>query len=192
MISVAPAGVIFTIAFFFSRLKKGDNELVRCLKVAVSYVPATVWMLWSMTINIQPVALSPLEGVYFNGSQTNILIILGRAILYILFILICLIVYRQYDSLFLVTGLTYLFGAAEWLLFIFPNEKGALDMMWGYNMSMYVFFIGAVIAAGRLYKEKGNKKVFVAGNVLYALHALSGLLMFTVTWIRHYLDYLGL
>ncbi|SHN65904.1 hypothetical protein SAMN02745247_03041 [Butyrivibrio hungatei DSM 14810] len=183
----APAGALFVIVYF---LLGHFDELKKCITIAISFVPATIWVLYSMTMKVQPIAFSPFEGMmFYNADGTNGLIILSRAIFYVLFVVVCMFVYRQNNNNMILGGLIYLFGVAEWILFIFPLEKGALDMMWGYNMSMYLLFLFAIVTAKRIYNVKHNKVVFYFGNLIFAFHTTLGLLMFINTWIKAYYQY---
>ena len=185
----APAGVIVTIIFF---LKNGKKEFFRCLKVAIAYLPATFWVLYSMTMKVQPVGISPFEGINYFDDGLSIPIVLIRAIVFALFTLVCAIYYKYYDRLTLVAILTYVFGTLEWLMLIFPLEKGALDMLWGYDVAMYILFFATIVIAARLYELKKNKCIYVIGNIILSAHAIVGILVFILTWITHWQSYLSL
>ncbi|SDA69946.1 hypothetical protein SAMN02910275_02244 [Butyrivibrio sp. INlla18] len=185
----APAGVIAAIYFFF---KKNCKELKRCILVAVAYLPATLWVLYSMTTKIQPIALSPFEGIQYFDKETNILVILGRAIIFILFVGAYMIIKKYRSAIFELAALTYVFGTLEWILLIFPLEKGALDMMWGYNVAMYIFFAAAIVALYEMYLLYKNKIIYVVANVLLGIHAITGVLMFLFTCIIDWAYYLGI
>lgn len=185
----APAGVIMTIVYFFTTQRK---ELKRCVEIAVAYLPATIWVLYSMSMKVQPIAFSPFEGINFFDDGTSIPVVLARAVVYVIFTLICLAVYRVKDKLMVLMLLTYLFGTLEWLMLIFPLEKGALDMMWGYDVSMYLLFAAAIISAAKLYDRFRCKLVYVIGNTILALHGIIGVLVFIFTWFGRWRDYLGI
>ncbi|AOZ95510.1 hypothetical protein [Butyrivibrio hungatei] len=184
----APAGTIFVVGYF---IKGKCKELKKCLIIAATFVPATIWVLFSMTMKVQPIAFSPFEGIMMNNSDgTSVIVILGRAIAYVLFVGVCLVINKYKDSNMILGLLVYLFGVIEWTMLIFPLEKGALDMMWGYNMSVYLFFLFTIIAAKKMYDIRHNKLLFVVANVLFAAHALLGIIMFTQPWINAYKAYI--
>lgn len=185
----APAGVIVTIFFFF---KNGKSVFLKCLKVAIAYLPATFWVLYSMTMKVQPVGISPFEGINYFDDGLSIPIVLIRAIVFALFTLVCAIYYKYCDRLTLVAILTYVFGTLEWLMLIFPLEKGALDMLWGYDVAMYILFFATIVIAARLYELKKNKCIYVIGNIILSAHAIVGILVFILTWITHWQSYLSL
>ena len=183
----APAGTIFVIVYFINRQFK---ELKKCLMMAGAFVPATLWVLFSMTMKVQPIAFSPFEGIMMNNNDgTSVIVILGRAIAYVLFVTVCMIVNKHKESNMILGFLIYLFGVAEWTMLIFPLEKGALDMMWGYNMSVYLLFLFAIVSAIKFYNARRNKILFWVGNGIFGLHALLGLIIFTNTWFDSYYKY---
>lgn len=185
----APAGTIFVVGYF---IKGKCKELKKCLIIAATFVPATIWVLFSMTMKVQPIAFSPFEGIMMNNSDgTSVIVILGRAIAYVLFVGVCLLVNKYKDNNMILGALIYLFGVIEWTMLIFPLEKGALDMMWGYNMSVYFLFLFAITAAKKMYDKKPNKVLYIIGNIMLGAHTLIGFLMFTNTWIGAYKSYLS-
>lgn len=184
----APAGTLFVVGYF---IKGKCKELKKCLIIAATFMPATLWILFSMTMKVQPIAFSPFEGIMMNNSDgTSVVVILGRAIAYVLFVCVCLVVNKCIDKHMVLGFLVYGFGVIEWTMLIFPLEKGALDMMWGYNMAVYLLFLFAVVALKKVYDIKLNKILFVAANVLLFTHAALGIIIFTQTWIDSYKTYI--
>lgn len=183
----APAGVIMTIAYFFKTHRK---ELKRCVMVAIAYLPATIWMIYSMTMKVQPIAFSPFEGINIFDDGTNVFVVIVRAVAYALFVIACAVYYKQKDTLTVLAFITYAFGLLEWLMLIFPLEKGALDMIWGYDVSMYLLFAATIILSAKIYKEFHNKIVYLIGNAMLFTHALVGVLMFIITWSSRWGEYI--
>ena len=182
----APAGVIVTLIYL---KRHGWGEFKRCCIVALAYIPATVWVLYAMTLSIQPIGISPFEGVFYFYQDTPLLVILIRAILYVLVVAICNVIYKNRDDLLKVGFLIYCFGTLEWLMLIFPLEKGALDMMWGYNVGMYLLFLTAVVSAYRLYLKNKNKIIFASMNILLGVHAIIGVLVFILIWWGRWIEF---
>lgn len=172
----APAGTIYTIGYFFSKKCK---ELVRCITIALAFIPGTIWVLLSMKYNVSPLAFSPFESVMlYNSNGDNVAVIILRAIVYSIFVLMALLILeeKKYLTYYSFGALIYACGLLEWLLLIFYEYKWTLDTMWGYNMSMYILFM---VSAGVAYCFKNrNKVVYFIGNVLLAVHSLIGVLVF--------------
>ncbi len=175
----APAGTIYTIGYFFSKKCK---ELLRCIMIAVAFIPATAWVVYSMAYSVTPLGVSPFESVMlYNNDGTGILVIILRAVVYSVFVLAAVLAVGGQDRQKLLSGcvlgvLTYIFGLLEWIILIFPEQKWTLDTLWGYNIAMYVFFF---ISAGvAFYLVKKNKAMYWIGNALLGIHAAYGLLVF--------------
>lgn len=175
----APAGTIYTIGYFFS---KKCRELLRCMMIAVAFIPATAWVIYSMTYSVTPLGISPFESVMlYNNDGTNISVIIFRASVYAVFVLVSVLVICDEErhklmSDYVLGALTYIFGLLEWVILIFPEQKWTLDTLWGYNIAMYVlFFISAGVA---YYLVKKNKIMYWIGNALLGIHAAYGLLVF--------------
>ncbi|MBQ9334756.1 MAG: hypothetical protein IJS12_10530 [Lachnospiraceae bacterium] len=176
----APAGVGAVLVYL---RRRGWGVLGRCVMIAVSYLPATIWVIWSMRYKLHPYAVSPFEGITIFGDGTPVVIVLSRAIVFCIFISCCCIVYRHRESWLEFGWLVYLFGAGEFLLLIEPAEPETLSMSGGYNISMYILFFTAIIAAWKLYAERRNKLLFGTGNTLLAVHSLLGVAVFVITWL---------
>ncbi len=175
----APAGTVYTIGYFFSKKCK---ELPRCISIAMAFVPATLWVIHSMQYNVSPLAVSLFESVsLYNNDGTSLVIILFRAVVYVLVTLFAVAFFGGDERKNLVGycvlgALTYFFGLVEWLLLIFPESIWTLDTLWGYNVSMYIVFF---LFAGAAYSLAGkNKLVFWGDNLVLGMHALVGLLVY--------------
>ena len=186
--SFAPAGTIFCIILFIMERKK---YFARCCLVAVSFIPATVWVIRAMTAGTGHMEFSPFESVMlYNSYNTNVVVIMTRAIVYALFVSIILALHKKWDKCISLGIVIYAVGAFEWLFLIIPENKTTLDTMWGYNIAIYVLFIMAVVSLRRMGDEIHNSWTFIAGNVLLGMHSLAGLVLFTWTWIPAYIDYI--
>lgn len=175
----APAGTIFTIGFFFNKKCK---ELIRCITIALAFIPATVWVVYSMSYNVTPLGFSPFESVMlYNTDGTSIPVIIIRAVIYAIFVLVAVLAVGGENrgkqlGIYALGALTFVFGLLEWIILIFPDQKWTLDTLWGYNIAMYVlFFISAGVAYSLVDK---NKIVYWISNVLLCAHTVFGLLMF--------------
>ena len=175
----APAGTIYTIGYFFNKKCK---ELLRCIMIALAFIPATAWVVYSMTYSVTPLGISPFESVMlYNNDGASILVIIARAVIYALFVFVAVLVIGSQDrgkqmSMYVLGALTFVFGLLEWIVLIFPEQKWTLDTLWGYNIAMYVlFFISAGVAYVFVNK---NRIVYWIGNVLLGIHAVFGLLVF--------------
>lgn len=175
----APAGTIYTIGYFFSKKCK---ELLRCIMIAVAFIPATAWVVYSMAYSVTPLGILPFESVMlYNNDGTYIPVIILRAVVYAVFVLVAILVVGGQNRQRLLSGyalgvLTYIFGLLEWIILIFPEQKWTLDTLWGYNIAMYVlFFISAGVA---YYLVKKNKIMYWIGNALLGIHAVYGLMVF--------------
>ena len=185
----APAGVIATLAYL---KRRGMSAFPGCVMMALSFIPATAWVLYSMRTKLNPYAVSPFEGITIFSDGTPVIIVLIRAIAFCLFISGCYIIYRRRDDLLELGWLIYLFGAGEFILFIEPAEPMTLSMSGGYNISMYILFAMAIVAAWRLFITHRNRKMFIAGNTILAVHAVFGVAVFIVTWIPWWKTWLGI
>lgn len=175
----APAGTVYTVCYFF---QKKCKELLRCITIAVAFIPATVWVLYTMTYSVTPLGISPFESVMlYNNDGTSVLVIILRAVVYAIFVLAAILVFGGQDCIMLLNdyaigALTFVFGLIEWIILIFPTQKWTLDTLWGYNIAMYVFFF---ISSGVAYSfVKNNKIVYWISNTLLGIHSLFGVLVF--------------
>ncbi len=185
----APAGVIATIMYF---IRRGKRVFARCVMIALSYVPATLWVLYSMRTKLNPYAISPFEGITIFSDGTPVVIVLFRAIVFCLFISVCYIGFRRRDHLLELGWLIYLFGAGEFILFIEPAEPMTLSMSGGYNISMYILFATAIVAGWKLAGNPRRRIMFGVGNILLAVHSVLGVAVFIITWIPWWRDLFGI
>lgn len=187
----APAGVIIVFIYL---IRNGWGRLSRCFAVAGAYLPATLWVIHSMTYNLSPYRYSLFEGINMFGDGTPVWIVLTRAVVYSIFVVLCLLLYRQFDMVMLTGVLTYVFGAGEFLCLIEVNEPEFLSMSWGYYIAMYVVCICAVTVFYKLmHTDNGIKSrlIYVAGNALLGIQAAIGLAVFILTWLPWWREYLA-
>ncbi len=188
----APAGVIAVLIYL---KRNGFKVFARCCLIAAAYLPATIWVIYGMRFKLNPYEINFLEGISIFGDKTPVVIVLARAVVFCLFVAVCLIIYRRRDDLFGLGGLIYLFGTAEYLLFIEPAEPWTLSMSWGYYIGMYVLFVTAIVAFYKLFKgnDKGKARIlYISGCVIYAVHACLGIAVFVITWWPWWRSFLGL
>lgn len=172
----APAGVIVTIGWFLSR--RDRDSFIRALTIAGGYLPATAWVLYAMSYKLSPYELSPFEGIRMFGEGTPIPVALIRAVVFCLVVCVCMIAFRKIDQGLFTGVLTWLFGAAEFLLFIEVEHPEWLSMGWGLYISIYVFFATSIIA---LYRMKASMRImYPVCNVLLAIHTAFGLAVFII------------
>ncbi len=122
----APAGTIITICYFlFHR-----NELIKCIKIAVSFIPSTIWIVVHMKNNLSPMELAPFVSInLFNSEKTPIIWIIARAVLFVLFVLIVHFVTKTKTDIFYIGIVIYVCGLIEWLLLIIPSSLYLLYTM---------------------------------------------------------------
>lgn len=188
----APAGTLFTIIYFF---RKGKGSFLKCLKIAAAFVPATVWVLYSMKYKLRTYALSPLEGISLFGDGTPLFIVLTRAVVFCIFVTILGIYFKTGREYLLMGWLTYVIGTGLFLLLIEPEDVLTLSMSWGYFTGQYILFAMSVVVFGlildRLKGTAARKPVFIAGTTLLCLHTLLGIAVFITTWWPWWRDYLA-
>ena len=192
----APAGFIATVCFFVAHRFK---ELKRCLIVGCSFVPATLWVLYSMSMKLTPYEFSFLEGINFYGDGTPVKYVILRAIVFCVYVLLCLIVLRRFDFVAALGILTYIFGAGEFLCLMETENRDALSMLWGYYMALFILFVTMAVALYRNthFEAEGNRiryiagrMMYIGGNVLLGIHAAFGLAVFILTWLPWWKEYL--
>ncbi len=186
----APAGVVVVIVYL---LKNGFKVFMRCVGFAVAYLPATAWVLYSMTKKLNPYAVSPFEGISIFNDGTPVSVILVRAVVFCIFAVICVIMYKKADNRDLLGWMVYLFGTGEFLLLIEPAEPITLSMSWGYFIGQYVLFALSIVSFRRLLdsvKGSTGKVLGITGYVLITWHTVMGVLVFVITWLPWWIPFL--
>lgn len=174
----APAGTVLTIVYFFIR---GKESLKRCLSVAISFIPATMWIIYFMQHNLNPVSFDPFVSInLFNSSNIPEIVLIIRAVVFCCFVYaFCLLLRIKLDLIGIVGIVVYVFGLLEWLLLIIPDSPYTLDTVQGLNIGMYLFFLTGIIELKKINADSILRKIYyVIGNTLFWIHALSGMAVF--------------
>lgn len=175
-----PAGALWAVGDFIKN--KNKAAFLFCCKIALSFLPATSWVLYSMTKKLNPFAWSPLEGIKIFNANFPIGLTIFRAFAFVCVVLLICLFTKSCNKFILFPVLVLLFGLAEFLLLIEPAEKGSLNMMWGYNCGMYIAFVFACAVLFNL-KNKIYKAAYYSSWVVFAWHAGIGLYAFiTYQW----------
>lgn len=200
----APAGVVVTVLYFLR--ERNRNSFMRALTIALGYLPATIWVLYAMRYKLEPYEVSLFEAIRIYGDGTFIPIVLTRSILYCMVVCGCIIVFiRRLDYMALSGSLIYVFGAAEFLVFIETQERERLSMAWGLYASIYAFFVTSIISLYRM-RAMARDDVVVAKNssqsvirimypvcnILLAVHAAFGLAVFIINVTPWWISKLGI
>lgn len=185
----APAGVIAVLAYL---VHSGWSVFKRCVLTAIAYLPATVWVLYSMRMKLNPFVVDPLRGINTFRDGVPIPIILIRAIVFCVFVTVCMLVLKRRNRLLILGWLTYLFGTLEYLMLFEPDDPLTLSMGWGYYIGMYVLFATAAIAQREtlVCPVDNRQTVYILGCVMLGLHACAGIAVFIIRWAPFWVAYL--
>ncbi len=192
----APAGVIYTIVYFL--MHRTRDVFRKCLIMAAAYVPATLWVLYAMSYKLAPYELSPLEGITMYGDGTAVPVVMLRAVVYCLFAVVCVIIFRRQkpdadlgNAVVPLGIMTYICGAAEFLLLIETQNREWLSMGWGYYTALYVLFVMCVLAMYGLHRADARESdssgsgrmariMCIPADILLGIHAAFGLAVLIV------------
>ena len=158
--------------------------------VALSFIPATLWVLHAMKEGTGHMEFSPLESIMlYNLPNDHLVPIMLRVIVYVLYVCLVLAVNKKWDKYMSLGFAVYAVGTFIWMFFVIPEAKTTLDTIWGYDMAVYILFAMAIIVFGKLRESIKNKWVFATGNIILGMHTLVGLVTFTWIWIPKYIEY---
>ncbi|MCR4596775.1 MAG: hypothetical protein K5673_08325 [Lachnospiraceae bacterium] len=187
----APAGVIYVLIYL---IRKGWKSFIRCCIVAVAYLPATAWVLYAMRLKLAPYRFSFAEGINMFNDGTPLPLLLSRAIVFCLFVGLCMIRYKAWNNKYILGLMVYAFGALEFLCLIETENPEWLSMSWGYFTGQYAFFILSIVIFYRLVHRRGDKltkAVSIFGNSTLAVHAAFGIAVFSLTYLPWWINYLS-
>lgn len=168
----APAGALIAVICW---LYYGNRVFLFCCKLAMAFVPATVWVLLNMNATIT-LRYSPLEGYrIYNSAPLSLAIV--QSLVFVIFVAVSGLVFRKNDRMLFMGFTVWAFGALEFFLWVQNGEEASLNLAWGYICAQYLLFHIAVISFEKMKPLfKGNLYYF--GWVLLFGHFAMGLYAF--------------
>ncbi len=168
-------GTIIVIVFF---LKKPSLERFKfSLIMAVSFIPATMWVIHGTNGGASKFEIEPFTVLYLNNPTIMDAVkscFIGTS--FCTFVLIIGLI-KKYWSIELTVGwLGYLVSILQFILIIEPEEISSMNMAWGVMMAMYILFTMSYVAAEQMYYKKVIGKYTIYGlRLILIWHGLCGI-----------------
>ncbi|WP_026662079.1 hypothetical protein [Butyrivibrio proteoclasticus] len=186
----APSTVLILFVWLFILR---NIDFWRCLWIGIAFVPATGWVIAHMGVGGVALGVLPLDGVnIYNTDNTSVITILFRGIVYAILVSVSLLLTKKKINDSIQIGWSfYIVGTIEWLLLIEPADRYAHNMIWAYDIAMYILFT-IIIAEANVLKTFFHGLLYYFLNVILLLHAASGIIVFIGLYLYRWLTYLNI
>lgn len=172
----APAGAVIAVIVW---LLNGKKVFRCCLKLAIAFLPATIWVINGMASNLSPMEILPFKAAENYLNNVPLWLALFQTMIFIFYIIFLSIIHKIKDFKLFVSVAVIVVALLEYLLLIEPLEMYSQNMLWGFECAVYLGFFAAIIVFESFSKRgKLNFLSYLLGWGLLILHSATGIYAF--------------